>query len=453
MNKKMSILIVLIIVIILIILSFMWRTNIKEIIEKVQIQNYGEPISENGEINNAYFKINSEGKNAKETTKGINNAIEYANIHNIKYIKLSKGTYLINGVGKYTEKKGIILKSNITLDFNGSTIKHETVSDPRYSVITIFEEENVKIVNGIVEGDKTEHDYDSIKSTHEYGYGIELRGAKNVEISNLSIKDLTGDGILISEMEEGFSIYKKDNISEDININNCNIYENRRQGISVIDAENVKISENEIHDISGTKPAAAIDLEPNLKTEEVRKIKISKNKFYNLQNIYAIKTEGGTYDVDIIKNEINGGLLISSMEEIVKIYQNAIINGKIDIALTYYNKNRGYNLNKVEVKDNIIKKADISILKVKNALFESNEISNSDIISKDANLILYNNIFKENINKKFKYLISDELEDSYRLFICENTQFESYKTEIPDDNRIKKSSDLEEMNKYIKENL
>ena len=137
----------------------------------------------------------------------------------------------------------------------------------------------------------------------------------------------------------------------------------------------------------------------------------------------------------------------------MKIYQNAIINGKIDIALTDYNKNRGYNLNKVEVKDNIIKKADISILKVKNALFESNEISNSDIISKDANLILYNNIFKENINKKFKYLISDELEDSYRLFICENTQFESYKTEIPDDNRIKKSSDLEEMNKYIKENL
>ena len=127
----------------------------------------GEPIElSTGMINNKYFGISSAGKNANQTTKGSNNAVEYANKNNIEYIKLEQGTYLIDGVGQKDIPKGIIMKSNLTIDFNNATLKHIKNSSVRYSVINLHQVENVAIKNALIIGDKDEHDYDTIRSTH-----------------------------------------------------------------------------------------------------------------------------------------------------------------------------------------------------------------------------------------------------------------------------------------------
>lgn len=408
-TKKIILLVIFLFISIIVYLKFK-EPYIKEYKEYIKIQKYGNPIAEDGTINNSYFDINADG--AKDTTSEINNAIKYANKNNIEYLKLEKGTYLINGVGKYFEKKGIILMDNINLDLNGSIIKHESVSDIRYSIITIFETANVTIQNGILIGDSQIHDYSKYpNSTHEYGYGIELRGAKNVILSNLQISQLTGDGILISEMEAIFSEENKNvkNISENIEIKNCDIFQNRRQGISIIDAQNVKIHDAEIHDINGTNPQAAIDLEPNLKSEFVDNISIYNNKIYNLGCNNAIIINGGTKNVNIYDNDMFGGIEVASTEGTVNIKKNKIKKGKLKISLSNYNYDRGYNLNTVIVDENEFENVNVDINKATRAILKNNKLSNyNKIIVSSSNLYMYNNYFYTNGELNYKLNENDK---------------------------------------------
>ena len=253
-----------------------------EIITDIKIARYGEPINlETSTINNEFFGISDDFSNARKTTEGINEAIKYASRNNIEYIKLEKGNYMIMPNKSENGKKGIILYSNITLDFNGSTIKAETNNASNYSMITISDVENVNLINGIMVGDKNTHEYDE-NSTHEWGMGITIKSAKNIVIKNLHISDMTGDGIYVSKNTQNIN-------STNIQISNCNIYNCRRQGITIISADGVIIKENEIHDINGTNPQAAIDLESNLEEERIENIEICNNNMYNFGNIYAIK--------------------------------------------------------------------------------------------------------------------------------------------------------------------
>lgn len=76
-NRKKLIFIFLVLIIFAIIL----KPNIRKIVSNEEIlkQIYGEPIGEDGTINNSYFGIEINGKNAKDTLDGINKVLEYAN--------------------------------------------------------------------------------------------------------------------------------------------------------------------------------------------------------------------------------------------------------------------------------------------------------------------------------------------------------------------------------------
>ncbi len=76
-NRKKLIFVFLVLIIFAIIL----KQNIRKIVNNEEIlkQIYGEPIGEDGTINNSYFGIEINGKNAKDTLDGINKALEYAN--------------------------------------------------------------------------------------------------------------------------------------------------------------------------------------------------------------------------------------------------------------------------------------------------------------------------------------------------------------------------------------
>ncbi len=118
---------IILIISIIIIFFILKNETIQRIDYDIKKRLYGDPIdTQSGLINNEFFFINSEGKNAQQTTKGINEAIIYANKNNIENIKLEKGTYLISGEvddkkNSY-KKKGIILQSNINMDLNRLSI-------------------------------------------------------------------------------------------------------------------------------------------------------------------------------------------------------------------------------------------------------------------------------------------------------------------------------------------
>ena len=159
----------------------------------------GIAIREDGLINNSYFNIRMNGttvEDAQHTTKGINEAIKYANENNINYIKLEKGVYLIDVVNNE-----ITLKSNIELDLNQSTLQVLSNSQPKYSLIHIYDVQNVKVKNGNLLGDRETHDYTKEPdSTHEWGHGIKIEQANKIEVLDLDISLMTGDGIYVNDL-------------------------------------------------------------------------------------------------------------------------------------------------------------------------------------------------------------------------------------------------------------
>lgn len=270
-------------------------------INKIELlKNYnGFPIDlDTGFINNEYWSISSIGTNPQETKLGLNNAIKYAYENNIEYLKLEKGIYLIN----CDSTTGISIKSNINLDLNGSIIKILNNEKTHYSIITIYNAENVSVSNGILIGDRYEHDYSTINSSHEWGNGILIGGSNNISINNLDIMDTTGDGIFIDES------YKNTN---NVSIKNSKIHNTRRQGISIIAGNNINIEDNEIYDINGTNPQCGIDLEKNINTQEIKDIFINNNKIYNCigQCIYIHSYVENLY---MDNNELYGNIGINS---------------------------------------------------------------------------------------------------------------------------------------------
>lgn len=340
----------------------------------VKIKLHGNPIDiETGIINNKYFGITTNKKDASNNIKGFNEAIEYASINNIEYIKLEKGTYFIDGTSTRKESNGILLQSNIVLDLNGSIIQQIDVGSPYYSVFSIINVSNVKIINGTIKGDIDDHDYSKeLSNSHEYGFGVTILGSKNIQIMNLDISKFIGDGIFIRGISTGNGNI---DMSENIEINGCNIYENCRQGISILCAEYVQICNNEIHNIEGTSPQTGIDLESASTIERIDNIKIFNNKFYNFKKNVAIVLHKNIDSTEIFNNEIEGIIAVYDSRNYSQIYNNTINNGLI---LVRYPISVGERcVKKLQIENNILNNSSIYVNKgIEYVIVNNNRIKN-----------------------------------------------------------------------------
>lgn len=354
-------------------LFFSNRTQINELKKEIKIALYGEPIDDNsGIINNQYFGIKSDGTDAKQTTKGICDAIEYANKNNIEYVKLEEGRYLINGEGERYEEKGIILKSNITLDLNNSIVMHEPCSSERYTIINLYNVENVTVCNGQIIGDRDRHDYNKIKGSHQWGFGVEINGSSNIQIHNLQINNTTGDGIVISGAYDNGKMKTCNNID----IKNNNISCSRRQGISVTTGTNINIYQNEIHQISGTAPQTGIDLESDFTSDSIESVRIYDNIFYGSASNIAIQLCKYIKNVEISNNKIQGKIVCYNCNEKFDILNNTISNGGIELQEIY-----GIEIENIGILNNKIINSYISIkdIRTDELKFEGNKLENTSV--------------------------------------------------------------------------
>lgn len=382
---------IIIIILILIIISFVitMENNTFFYLKKDDISklSYANPINNsNNTINNEYFSINSNGDEPDKTTKGINEAIQYANENNIDYIKLEKGIYRIN-------YNGIELKSNITLDLNGSQIIQNATDKESYNNFVFRNLENVTLCNGMIVGDRENHDYESnSSSTHEWGHGIKIFGSENIKIINLEIYDMIGDGVYISS--------ENDKNPTNILIKNITISNCRRQGISIIAGENIKVDNCEIYSISGTKPQSGIDLESNEKKQIINNIYITNNKFYNFEENNAIMSIGNLYNCCIEDNYISGNILVNDAKEKLEIIHNEIQNGDIKLLSSYSNINIGHDINNVIIEKNNIDRGNIVAQKVEMVNILNNEINNGNVNMISSNGRVEQNVVRnENIDE------------------------------------------------------
>lgn len=306
-------------------------------------------------------------------TNAIQNLFALQNENKYNKIRVEEGVYKVRA--PYASWSGIIkLKNNTDLILNG-TIQLETNNLDIYQILYVGSNVNI-IGSGKIIGDR-----DTNTATGEHGHGIAILG-KNVSVKNIEISKCFGDGIFIF------------NTPKNVEIDNCIIHDCRRQGISIIQASNVKISNTEIYNINGTAPGAAIDLEPNEKTQVIQNIIIENCYFHDC--LKGIRVYDILNNLSIVNNRITNVSPISITRNIqpttlrsknIKISENTFIGGT-GLTLDYIE-------NAIISNNNIILDTESSDEKTIGGIY----IANTNTLSIENNVIdLKNNVLSFNLN-------------------------------------------------------
>lgn len=121
----------------------------------------------------------------------------------------------------------------------------------KYAIFNIENAENVTIENLAIEGERYEH----ATTTGQHGVGVNIANSRRVTIRNCHISECWGDGITVGGAN--------DNFSEHVEIVDCFIDINRRNGISFIGGvAHSRVSGCEILNNGGTAPSLGVDFEP-----------------------------------------------------------------------------------------------------------------------------------------------------------------------------------------------
>lgn len=215
--------------------------------------------------------IDSSGQNAVQTTKGFNDALEYAHSESISMIFIPKGLYLIDAVNPNAPRPeyyaGIMPKSNSIIMIHPEAVfKVKPNSSWGYACFYIGKEvENLVIYGGTIIGDRDEHDYSvqvKNRESHEWGYGIHVRGAKDVVIDNVTVKDCTGDNIWVSG--DGMMNWEGSTFipSRNIHVTNVKLDRARRNNIATDGCLGLIVEKSMITNASGdANPRLGLDIE------------------------------------------------------------------------------------------------------------------------------------------------------------------------------------------------
>lgn len=195
-----------------------------------------------------------------------------------------------------------ILKSNTSLILN-SSISIEGNNFTSYNIIRIMGKENVSIKGGKLHGDVGKHTYSMFNSS-QWGHGINIHGSKNVTVSDITITHCIGDGIAISGGKEQV-LGDYSNASKNVTLHNVTTRYNRRQGLSIIHASDVEVTDCVFSDtgvIEKHSPSAGIDIEPNtaapyyqaVRNVIIKKCSLERNVGYGILSNHYESNNGST---------------------------------------------------------------------------------------------------------------------------------------------------------------
>ena len=251
-------------------------------------------------------------------------------------IVVPDGTYMINAL------KGISLRSHTRLSLSSNAyLKAIPNSSDRYYVVKIWKVDNVEIVGGHILGERSQHR----GTTGEWGYCVNIAGATNVYLHNVSVSDSWGDGLLVGGSGWGSSMVQ----SYKVTLNGVKSTNNRRQGLSITPANQVYVVNSSFTGSKGTAPQAGVDIEPQTqgKVSQVRleNTAMSDNAGNGLEvhnnvngvSLYKVTAKnnkgfgvytGGPSNITIQSSTLTEnwlfGVSISSYTSYVKIFDNTI---------------------------------------------------------------------------------------------------------------------------------
>lgn len=165
---------------------------------------------------------------------------------------------------------GLNISSNSTLIFleNSNLIMHGS-SQQSYAILKLYGVENCSIYYPKITGDRKRH----IGKGGQWGMGISIRGAKNINIFGPHIENCWGDAIYIGSINN--------NYSKNISIYNGLLDYNRRNGISIVSGDSITIRNTLIQNTYGYPPMSGIDIEPNNNNDYINNIIIDSVTTFN----------------------------------------------------------------------------------------------------------------------------------------------------------------------------
>lgn len=241
------------------------------------------------------WNIPNNGTDAVTTTANLQAAIDWAHTEGFGTVVLPEGTYLVGKDVNDIYQGGIEIHNNTEFVFSeGAVLQIDTNDKWNYCVISL-DGDNIIVRDGTIVGDRDSHIFTPRESdnatSHDEGHGICVWNNSNIVlIDNMIIKNTTGDGSLVLD-------------ATDVTFTNNNIYNNRRQGISIVGGTRITITDNEIHHISGTSPQFGIDIEGAGRVDE--DILIQNNSFHHNTGGDIVNTSGK--NVYILDNTLEQG--------------------------------------------------------------------------------------------------------------------------------------------------
>lgn len=246
---------------------------------------------------------------------------------------------LIDPIG--TDFSGLSIPSNSHIVFDSASFLSMKSNDlENYELISIRDKNNIIIVRPKLKGDKYTH----TGTSGEWGMCLAIRGAcNNIHIIDPVIDDAWGDGIYVGQTSDDIlSTPKNVHVTNPV-INKC-----RRQGISIVSADGLYITNPTINDTRSSDssaslirgPHAGIDIEPNGFNSKLNNIRITNlngnNNDAALLMIYLggcanNAPENAVYHVDITVDGIsdtgsNAALHCTELSESIKYSGRVQIN-------------------------------------------------------------------------------------------------------------------------------
>ncbi len=169
------------------------------------------------------------------------------------------GVYMVQAVGK-----SLKLGSKMTLRLaDKATLKVIPNGEKGYNTLWIHEASDVTVIGGTLLGDRREHK----GKKGEWGMGVRIGPeAARVTIVGVTSRNMWGDGFYV---ENG----------TDIAFCSVAAINNRRQGLSIINANRLLVTGSVFRDTRGTRPSAGIDMEPDKPSQSVTNVRIERSKF------------------------------------------------------------------------------------------------------------------------------------------------------------------------------
>lgn len=185
---------------------------------------------------------------------------------------VGKTLYIPKQLGDFYFIRQLIIPSNIKIVcekgvvFMGSDDLKQTIKD--FEVMFRFENSE----NVIFDGNGATFQMNKSNYSGEHNHIFMINGGKNISLKNINTENSGGDGFYIGAYKT------KENYSSNIKIENCKANNSRRQGLSVISVNKLRVNNSEFNGSNGADPQSGIDIEPNNSKAILKDILITNTK-------------------------------------------------------------------------------------------------------------------------------------------------------------------------------